>query len=193
MRIVALDLGKRKISYCEVKEGHVHRRLTVSCIETLESELGVDQAAASVAIEACREAWRVHDLLTSWGNKVVVVDTTRVRRLGVGPHGRKTDRVDAEVLALALERGGIPMAHVLSPARRELRRCLGVRTNSVRLGRFRLAVIQAWSHTLRRRSQRARMTRKRMLAFRWLPPNRVQHPWPSERFDARIRGKSPVR
>lgn len=70
-----------------------------------------------------------------------------------------------------------------------------VPTNSVRLGRFRLAVIRAWTHTLRRRSQRARMTRKRMrvLAARWLPPNRVQHPWPSERFDARIRGKSPVR
>ena len=31
--------------------------------------------------------------------------------------------VDGEVLALALERGGIPVAHVLSPARRELRRC----------------------------------------------------------------------
>jgi len=131
MRIVALDLGKRKISYCEVKDGQVLRRLTVSCIETLETELGVDQASAVVAIEACREAWHVHDLLTSWGNKVIVVDTTRVRRLGVGQHGRKTDRVDAEVLAFALERGGIPMAHVLSPARRELRRWLGVRRGLV--------------------------------------------------------------
>lgn len=131
MRIVALDLGKRKISYCEVKNGEVFRRLTVSCIETLETELGADQASAVVAIEACREAWHVHDLLTSWGNKVIVVDTTRVRRLGVGQHGRKTDKIDAEVLALALECGGIPMAHVLSPARRELRRWLGVRRGLV--------------------------------------------------------------
>ena len=70
-----------------------------------------------------------------------------------------------------------------------------VPTNSVRLGRFRLAVIRAWTHALRRRSQRSRITRKRMrtLAARWLPPTRVQHPWPSERFDARTRGKSPVR
>src|SRR6185369_5804821 len=60
-------------------------------------------------------------------NEVVLVDTTRSRRLGIGQHGRKTDRIDAEVLALALERGGIPMAHVLSPHRRELRRWLGVR------------------------------------------------------------------
>jgi hypothetical protein len=35
--------------------------------------------------------------------------------------------VDAEVLVRALERGGIPVAHVLSPHRRELRRVLGVR------------------------------------------------------------------
>ena len=131
MRSVALDLGKRKISYCEVNDGQVIQRLTISQIETLEAELGVDQASAVVAIEAHREAWHVYDLLTSWGNKVLVVDTTRVRRLGVGQHGRKTDRVDAEVLALAVERGGIPVAHLLSPARRELRRWLGVRRGLV--------------------------------------------------------------
>jgi transposase len=131
MRRVALDLGKRKISFCEVKGGQVLRRLTVSSLETLETELGPKQPAAVVAIEACREAWHVHDLLTSWGNQVIVVDTTRVRQLGIGQHGRKTDRIDAEILALAVERGRIPMAHVLSPARRELRRWLGVRRGLV--------------------------------------------------------------
>lgn len=127
MRRVALDLGNRKVSYCEVSEGTVIKRLTVSSVATLEAELGPEQPDAVVAIEACREAWYVHDLLEKWGNHVVIVDTTRVRQLGVGQHGRKTDRIDAEVLALALERGGIPVAHVLSPARRELRRWLGTR------------------------------------------------------------------
>jgi hypothetical protein len=51
-------------------------------METLETELGVDQPPAVVAIEACREAWHVHDLLKTWGNEVVVIDTTRVRRGG---------------------------------------------------------------------------------------------------------------
>jgi transposase len=127
MRYVALDLGAKKTSYCEVAEGRVVRRATVSLVDSLQSELGATQPPATVAIEACREAWHVHDLLTCWGNEVVLVDTTRSRRLGIGQHGRKTDRIDAEVLALALERGGIPMAHVLSPHRRELRRWLGVR------------------------------------------------------------------
>lgn len=127
MRKVALDLGARKTAYCEVKNGLVVQRATVTSVSSLSSLLGPKEQPAVVAIEACREAWHVHDLLRSWGNEVVLVDTTRSRRLGIGQHGRKTDRIDAEVLALALERGGIPMAHVLSPHRRELRRWLGVR------------------------------------------------------------------
>ena len=127
MRKVALDLGAKKTTYCEIFEGKVVRRDTVAEVESLCSWLGPEQPAAQVAIEACREAWHVHDLLQSWGNEVVLVDTTRSRRLGIGQHGRKTDRIDAEVLARALERGGIPVAHVLSPHRRELRRQLGIR------------------------------------------------------------------
>jgi transposase len=80
-----------------------------------------------VAIEACREAWNVHKRLSEWGNEVLLVDTTRVRQLGVGQHGRKTDRIDAETLAVAVERGQIPLAHVLSPARQQLRMRLSVR------------------------------------------------------------------
>lgn len=127
MRKVALDLGAKKITYCEISEGRVLRRGTVSEVESLRSELGPDQPPATVAFEAGRDAWFVHDLLVEWNNEVIVVDTTRVKQLGIGQHGRKTDRIDAEVLARAVERGGIPKAHVLSPARRELRRVLAVR------------------------------------------------------------------
>jgi len=131
MRKVALDLGARKTSYCEVQGGAVIERATVTSVETLWTLLGPEKPPAMVAIEACREAWYVHDLLRTWNNDVVLVDTTRSRRLGIGQHGRKTDRIDAEVLALALERGGIPTAHVLSPHRRELRRWLNVRRGLV--------------------------------------------------------------
>jgi transposase len=127
MRKVALDLGGKKTTYCEVADGAVVQRATVSEVTSLRSLLGPDQPAATVAIEACREAWYVHDLLSSWDNQVLLVDTTRSRQLGIGQHGRKTDRIDAEVLARAVERGGIPLAHVLSPHRRELRRQIGVR------------------------------------------------------------------
>jgi len=70
-----------------------------------------------------------------------------------------------------------------------------VPTNSRRLEQFRTQVIRAWLFALWRRSQRTRLTWVRMntLVRRWIPRVRVLHPWPSERFDARTRGRSPVR
>jgi len=127
MRSVALDLGVKETSYCEVSRGLVVGRRTVSELQGLEDLLGPGSKRATVAIEACREAWYVHDVLRAWGHEVVMVDTTRTKQIGMRHHGRKTDRIDAELLARAVEHGGIPVAHVLSPARRELRDILGVR------------------------------------------------------------------
>jgi transposase len=127
MRTVALDLGNKVIAYCEVAGGEVVQRTSVSTLTALEPLLGPQSQPARIAIEACREAWFVHAKLSEWGNEVVLVDTTRSRRLGIGQHRRKNDRIDAEVLARALEDGHIPVAHLLSPHRQELRRVLSVR------------------------------------------------------------------
>lgn len=133
MRTIALDLGAKSVSWCEVRGGEVVRRGTVSSAEDLWRAIA--PPPARVAFEACREAWHVHDLLRDSGYEPVMVDTTRVRQLGVGQHGRKNDRLDAEVLARALERGWLPQAHVLSDGGRRLRelqevhRCL-VRTRA---------------------------------------------------------------
>jgi len=56
-----------------------------------------------------------------------MLDTTRVRQIGVGQHKRKNDPIDAEAMARAVEAGRIPEAHVLSPERRALRAQLSVR------------------------------------------------------------------
>jgi RNA-directed DNA polymerase len=60
---------------------------------------------------------------------------------------------------------------------------------------FRGQVAGHWRRALRHRSQRTRLDWERMdrLATRWLPPARIQHPWPEKRFDARTQGRSPVR
>jgi len=52
---------------------------------------------------------------------------------------------------------------------------------------FRTQVTRLWFKALRRRSQRNRLNWERMsrIATRWLPPARVQHPFPNVRFDAR--------
>ena len=67
--------------------------------------------------------------------------------------------------------------------------------NSAAIGAFVNTVTRLWLRTLRRRSQKTRMTwaRMRRLANRWLPKPRILHPWPSVRFDATTQGKSPVR
>jgi len=67
--------------------------------------------------------------------------------------------------------------------------------NTDAVAAFRTQVTRCWLKALQRRSQRARINWARMsrLATRWLPPARVRHPFPCVRFDARTRGRSPVR
>src|SRR5215472_2108085 len=59
-----------------------------------------------------------------------------------------------------------------------------VPTNTHMLSAFRAHISEQWFRSLRRRSQRHRLTWARMsrLIDRFLPPVRVQHPWPDQRF-----------
>jgi hypothetical protein len=52
-----------------------------------------------------------------------------------------------------------------------------------------------WLASLKRRSQTARLSWERFIQFvaRFFPPIRTIHPLPCHRFDARTRGRSPVR
>jgi RNA-directed DNA polymerase len=67
--------------------------------------------------------------------------------------------------------------------------------NTDAVATFRTQVSRLWLKALRRRSQRHRLNWVRMdrLATKWLPPARVQHPFPAQRFAVRTRGRSPVR
>ena len=127
MRNVGLDLGVRHIAYCEIADGKVIDRVSARSLSELKSRLGPDCPAARVAFEACREGWHVHDTLERWGNEPWMLDTTRVRQIGVGHHNRKNDSIDAEAIARALEANRFPIAHVLSPERRALRAQLSIR------------------------------------------------------------------
>jgi len=57
---------------------------------------------------------------------------------------------------------------------------------------FRTQCTRLWYRTLRRRSQKTRLTWDRMtrIAHAWLPSARILHPWPEDRLAAFIRGKS---
>lgn len=66
-----------------------------------------------------------------------------------------------------------------------------VPSNSHRIGRFVDEVIRLWLRTLRRRSQRGRRRwtwdRMQRLARRHLPRPRILHPYPDQRFRARLK------
>ena len=76
-----------------------------------------------------------------------------------------------------------------------------VPTNARALHVFRHHITDLWRRTLRRRSQKDRMTWERMtqLADDWLPKPIILHPWPSDRFAVThprwepYAGKPPVR
>jgi transposase len=142
MRSVGLDLGARHIAYCEVANGQVVARATFRSFAELERRLGPETPEARVAFEACREGWHVDDTLRKWGKEPVMLDTTRVRQIGVGQHGRKNDALDAEAIAMALDSGRVPVAHVLSAERRELRAKLSIRGELVDLRARQVTVLR---------------------------------------------------
>jgi transposase len=122
MRTIALDLGKASIDWCEVEQGQVVGRGRVQDLRALQPILSRESGPVRVGFEACREALHAHDVMLSWGHVPYVFDTTCVRSFaGIGQHGRKNDRIDAERLAIALEREHAKFAHVLGQDARQLR------------------------------------------------------------------------
>lgn len=71
----------------------------------------------------------------------------------------------------------------------------GVPRNGPSLRAFIKGLARLWYMALRRRSQKTRMTWKRMyrLLRAHFPPPRIVHPYPKQRFAVMTRGKSPVR
>ena len=74
-------------------------------------------------------------------------------------------------------------------------RSSGVPRHLGRLWGFRERILRSWCRTLRRRSQRHRLTWQRMyhLATQWLPAPPIRHPSPAPRLCVITQGRSPVR
>jgi group II intron reverse transcriptase/maturase len=74
-------------------------------------------------------------------------------------------------------------------------RYYGVPGNGPALSVFRHELTRHWGRTLRRRGNRCvpPWERLRRHLRHWLPPPRICHPWPSQRFVVTTRGRSPVR
>jgi RNA-directed DNA polymerase len=128
---------------------------------------------------------------------------TRSRKWGSFVIGRKTikKRMRAKLLAVKIElrrKMHDPIAKTGAWVKQMLKGHLNyfaVSGNHPSLWWFLNKVKRLWLASLKRRSQTARLTWERFirLVARFFPPIRTLHPLPCHRFDARTRGRSPVR
>jgi RNA-directed DNA polymerase len=74
-------------------------------------------------------------------------------------------------------------------------RYYGVPGNYRAISAFSYRIVHLWHRSLNRRSQKRHVTWERTTRYanRWLPPIRIHHPWPSERFDVTTRSRSRMR
>lgn len=129
---IGIDLGKKRSDVCVMSAvTTVSERFKCDTTRATLTERFARRPTAQIAIEACRSSGWVHELLTGLGHTVVVVDTSRVRQIGVGQGRRKTDRRDAEALARSLWTGTTPRAHVLRYETQKLRDVLHTRAQLV--------------------------------------------------------------
>jgi hypothetical protein len=104
---IGIDLGKKRSDVCVMSAvTTVSERFKCDTTRATLTERFARRPTAQIAIEACRSSGWVHELLTGLCHTVVVVDTSRVRQIGVGHGRRKTDRRDAEALARSWVRPG---------------------------------------------------------------------------------------
>jgi len=128
---------------------------------------------------------------------------TRSRRRDTFVIGRKTikKRMRAKLQAIKMElrvRMHDPIAKTGAWVKQMLQGHLNyfaVSGNDPSLWCFSNEVRKRWLRSLRRRSQKAFLSWEEFTRFveRFFPPIRILHPLPCHRFDAKTRGKSPVR
>jgi hypothetical protein len=154
-------------------------------------------------VEVIATAYRVHTRRRGKPHPEILLHICGRSRAGWFQLARHTDPRRMRATLQAVKQELVRRRHTpIEEQGQWLRRVVGgyfnyhaVPTNSVAIGRFRTEVMRLWIKQLRQRSHKHRMpwARADRLCRRWLPPARIRHPWADERFDARTRGKSPVR
>jgi group II intron reverse transcriptase/maturase len=126
---------------------------------------------------------------TRKGNRFIVLRQTARQRLGRKLKAMKLwikEHLHDPVPMVGAYLRKVIMGHV---------QYFGVPRNGPSLRAFIKGLAWLWYKSLRRRSQKTRMTWKRMyrLLRAHFPPPRIVHPYPEQRFAVMTRGKSPVR
>ena len=137
MHYCGLDVSRKSTHVC-IEDGQ-GRRVTRGVVPTTPTGLAgaVERYAERglrVAIEAGNQTAWIVDLLRELGAKVHVVHPLKVKLIAESK--KKTDRIDAQLLAHLLRIGGLPEpVHVPSHRSRELRGLLVARRQLCTCGR----------------------------------------------------------
>lgn len=132
MHYCGLDVSlKTTHVYIENEHGErVERMAVATTAPALTDALTPYAAALKVAVEAGSQSVWIADLLVALGAQVHVVHPLKVK--WIAESKKKTDRIDAQLLAHLLRIGGLPIpVHVPSRASRALRQVLQARRQLV--------------------------------------------------------------
>lgn len=134
MEHIGIDLGASRSSICIVSSaGEIELQSTVET-RKLFSFLS-KRPRGRVVLESCAESRKVALMARELKHEVVVVPTSFVRSLGIGTRRIKTDKRDAQNLALAAFRLGeqLPHVHIRSDEAEQKKELLGSRANLISL------------------------------------------------------------
>lgn len=146
MNHIAIDLGGVKSQVC-IRDGAgaiVHEG------QTRTAHLGAwlrTQSPGRVILETCSESFAVADAAKSAGHDVRIVPATLVRALGVGAHGVKTDRRDAQALSEVSSRVELRSVHLRSIPARERKARLVARQSLVESRTMIINSVRGWTRT----------------------------------------------
>jgi transposase len=131
MEHVAIDLGKDQSKIClRDGQGTILEETKVATWKIGEY-LKDHPGKKRVVLETCAEAFDVADEVLALGHEPVVVPATLAKALGVGQHGVKTDRRDAQALSKASVRMDLESVHIPSRESRERKSSCGMRDGLV--------------------------------------------------------------
>ena len=120
MEHIAIDVGGRKSYVCiRSEKGAVIDRKSVDT-NTLGAFLK-RRPPSRVILETCAESFAIADEGIAAGHDVRVIPSSKVRALGVGHHGIKTDRRDAEMLSEVSSQVDLKGVHIPSAGARALK------------------------------------------------------------------------
>src|SRR5512135_3864517 len=121
MNFIGVDLHKKSITICVMDEKRkVLAWKTLACTQTDEIvEFCRQFRPFKVVVEATASYLWFVELVEPWAEKVVLANPKKLRVIAEST--KKTDRLDAQVLAEFLARDMIPEAHRATPRQRQHR------------------------------------------------------------------------